>query len=136
MFSISGTNASAGIHVALSSPSGIAASSDGSSGSSGNLTNLLAVQTNALPGGQTPTDTYASLTTSIGTAASNVSTSLTATKLSLQQLTSQQSATSGVSVDEESTNLIRYQQAYSAAANVISTINSLFTVVMNMDTVS
>ena len=136
LFSISGPNASTGLHVALSSPSGIAASSDGSPGSSGNLTNLLAVQTNALPGGQTPTDTYASLTTSIGTAASSVSTSLTATKLSLGQLTSQQSATSGVSVDEESTNLIRYQHAYSAAANVISTINSLFTVVMNMGTVN
>ncbi len=136
MFSISGSNASAGISVALSSASGIAASSDGSSGSSGNLTDLLAVQTAALPGGQTPTDTYAGLVTDIGSTTSNVSTDLTATNLSLQQLTAQQSSVSGVSVDEESTNLIKYQQAYSAAANVISTINTLFTTLMNMDTVS
>ena len=136
MFTISGTNSSAGITVALASASGIAASSDGSTGSSGNLTNLLAVQTAALPSGQTPTDTYAGLVTTIGSTTSNVSTNLTATNLSLQQLTAQQSSVSGVSVDEESTNLIKYQQAYSAAANVISTINSLFTTLMNMDTVS
>ena len=134
MFTISGTNSSAGISVALSSASGIAASSDGSAGSSGNLTNLLAIQTSDLPGGQTPTDTYAGLVTSIGSVTANVSTSLTATNLSLQQLTAQQSSVSGVSVDEESTNLIKYQQAYSAAANVISTINSLFTTLMNMST--
>ncbi len=134
MFSVSGTNASAGLAVALSSASGIAASSDGSAGSSGNLTNLLAVQTNALPSGQTPIDSYASLTTSVGSAASNASTSLKATNLSLQQLTAQQGAISGVSIDEESTNLIRYQQAYTAAAHVISTVNDLFSVVMNMGT--
>ena len=134
MFSISGVNASAGISVALSSASGIAASSDGSPGSSGNLANLLALQTTALPGGETPTDSYASLVTNIGLTTSNVSAGLTATKLSLAQLTAQQSATSGVSIDEESTNLIRYQQAYTAAAHVVSTINSLFSVVMNMGT--
>lgn len=132
MFSISGANASAGLALAISNASGIAASSDGSAGSSGNLTNLLAVQTNALPSGETPTDSYASLVTNIGFTTSNITASLTATKLSLQQLTAQQSAISGVSIDEESTNLIRYQQAYTAAAHVVSTINTLFSVVMNM----
>lgn len=132
--SISGTNASSGISVAISNASGIAASSDGSAGSSGNLTNLLAVQTTALPSGQTPTDTYASLVTNVGFTTSNLSAGLAATKLSLQQLTAQQSSISGVSIDEESTNLIRYQQAYTAAAHVISTVNDLFTVVMNMGT--
>lgn len=134
MFAISATdqNASAGIAVALQSASGVAASSDGSAGSSGNLNNLLSVQTSALPSGDTPTNTYANLVASIGSTAANTSASLAATKLSLQQLSSQQSAISGVSIDEESTNLIRYQQAYTAAAHVISTVNSLFSVVMNM----
>lgn len=137
MFSVSstsGTNASAGISVALSAASGVAASSDGSAGSSGNVASLMAVESSALPSGQTPTDTYASLVTTIGSAASDVSAGLNATKLSLQQLTAQQSAVSGVSIDEESTNLIRYQQAYTAAAHVVSTINDLFSVVMNMGT--
>lgn len=132
MFTVSGTHPAATIAVALTSASGIAASSDGSTGSSGNLTNLLAVQTSTLPSGTTPTDTYANLVSTIGSNASAISTSLSATSLSLQQLQTQQSSTSGVSTDEESANLIRYQQAYTAAAHVISTVNDLFSVVMNM----
>ena len=136
MFSVSGSNSSAGLAVVLPSASGIAASSDGSTGSSGNVSNLLAVQTSNLPSGATPTDTYATFATAVGSAATSVSTSLTATQLSLQQLTAQQSSVSGVSVDEESTNLIRYQQAYTAAAHVISTVNDLFSIVMNMGSVT
>ncbi len=134
MFSVSGSNASATIAAAFSSASGIAASADGSLNSSGNLIKLLAVQTSSLPSGATPIDAYASLVAVVGSSASNTSTSLSATGLALQQLETQQASTSGVSVDEESSNLIRYQQAYSAAAHVISTVNSLFSVVMNMGT--
>ena len=133
LFVTSQPNPAATMAVALTSASGIAASSDASStGSSGNISNLLAIQTSALASGQTPSDTYASLVTTVGSAASRASSGLTAAKLSLTQLTSQQSAESGVSVDEETTNLIRYQQAYTAAAHVVSTVNDLFNVVMNM----
>ena len=132
MFTVSGTHPAASIALALSSVSGIAASSDGATGSSGNLANLLAVQTSTLPSGYKPIDAYANLVSSIGSSASGISTSLSATSLSLQQLQTQQSSTSGVSTDEESANLIRYQQAYTAAAHVISTVNDLFSVVMNM----
>jgi flagellar hook-associated protein 1 FlgK len=33
---------------------------------------------------------------------------------------------SGVNLDEEAANMIRYQQAYQAAANLISTAGKLF----------
>lgn len=124
----------AGISVALTSGTGIAVSSDGSGNSSGNLQALLAVQTSALSSGANPTDSYANLVDNIGSAGSQVSTNLTATTASLQQLTTQQSSESGVSIDEETTNLIRYQQAYTAAAKVISTLTDLYTVLMNMTT--
>jgi len=39
---------------------------------------------------------------------------------------SAQQSVSGVNLDEEAANLVRYQQAYSAAAQVISTANKLF----------
>ena len=52
--------------------------------------------------------------------------------MSLLQLTNQRSAFSGVSINEESTNLIRYQQAFQAAAKVISTIDQLSTIAINM----
>ena len=43
----------------------------------------------------------------------------------LTQLTNQQQSYSGVSLDEEMANIIKYQQAYNAAAQLISTTNQL-----------
>ena len=63
-------SAAAGITVALTSGSQIAASSDGSTGSSGNIKSLLAVQSTDLPSGANPTDSYASLVGNIGFAGS------------------------------------------------------------------
>ncbi len=132
----SGTNAASSISLNLTTPAGIAISSDGSAGSSGNLANLLKVQSDPLPSGLTPTGAYAGLVEAIGSSASGVAAQARATTASLNQLTAQQSSESGVSVDEETTNLLRYQQAYSAAAQVINTINSLFSIVLNMGTVT
>lgn len=138
MFSLptDGSGAAAGISLALSDSSSLAVSSDGASGSSGNLSNLLAVQTQDLPSGQTPADAYAGLTEQIGLTSSTVTSNLNATNAALTQLTTQQGSESGVSIDEETTNLLRYQQAYSAAAQVITTMNNLFSVVLNMSTVT
>ncbi len=138
MFSVpsSGNNVTAGFSLALPDASGIAASSDGSAGSSGNLANLLAVQTRALPAGQNPINAYAGLVQSVGVASAAVNSAGSATNASLAQLTTQQASQSGVSIDEETTNLLRYQQAYTAAAKVISTINNLYSTLMNMSTVT
>ena len=119
---------------AISDPSQIAISSDGSAGSNGNVANLSAALTNALPSGQTPAGSYASLVFQVGNAASNASTQSTAIGLNLQQLTNQQGSVSAVSIDEETTNLIRYQTAYEAAARIVSTIQQLNTVTLNMGT--
>jgi flagellar hook-associated protein 1 FlgK len=122
----------AGISVAISDPSLIAASSDGSAGSNGNVANLSAALTTALPSGQTPAATYSSMVFQVGTDASNASTQSTAIAQNLLQLTNQQSSASGVSIDEETTNLIRFQTAYEAAARIVSTIQQLSTVTLDM----
>lgn len=127
-----GSGAAANMEVALTDPRGIAVSSDGSSGSSGNLSRFLAVQTSALPSGLAPGDAYASLVYNVGAAGARVSSDLSATTASLTQLTSQRDSQSGVSVDEEATNLIRFQQGYTAAARVISTLTQCYSVLMNM----
>lgn len=133
MFSVPATpGAASQIGVTLTSGAGIAISSDGSTNGTGNLQALLAVQTNPLLGSLSPTDSYASFVQNLGGAASQVNAKLQATTSALQQLKTQQSSTSGVSLDEETTNLIRFQQAYTAAAKVVSTINDLYTVLMNM----
>lgn len=135
-FSVPSTTAgSAGsISVAIADPSLIAASSDGSPGSNGNVANLTAVQTTVLPSGETPTDAYASLVFQVGSMTAEANTRSSATAASLRQLNDQRSSVSGVSIDQESTNLITYQQAYEAAARVITTVQSLFQVTMTMGT--
>ena len=52
----------------------------------------------------------------------------------LQQFNDQRSSISGVSLDEEAANMVRFQQAYSASAQVITTINSMMQTVINMKT--
>ena len=124
--------AAAGIAVAITSGAQIAVSSDGSAGSNGNVANLSAALTNNLPSGQTPANAYANLVYQVGNTTSNASAESTAIGQNLLQLTNQQSSESGVSIDEETTNLIRYQTAYEAAARIVSTIQALSTVTLDM----
>ena len=124
--------AATGIAVSITDPSQIAISSDGSTGSNGNVANLSAALTNDLPSGQTAAQAYASLVFQVGNAASNASTQSAAIGDSLTQLTSQQGSVSAVSIDEETTNLERYQTAYEAAARIVSTIQVLNNAILNM----
>lgn len=63
----------------------------------------------------------------IGVKSSQAQSNLTTqTNLYNDNISAQQSV-SGVNLDEEAGNLLRYQQAYAAAAKVISTSNALFT---------
>jgi flagellar hook-associated protein 1 FlgK len=120
------------ISMAITNTSQIAASSDGTSGSNGNLVNLSAVQTAALPSGQTPVNAYANLVYQVGSLTSSANAESTATTSSLLQLNDQLNSVSGVSIDQESANLITYQTAYEAAARVVTTIQAMFTVTLAM----
>jgi flagellar hook-associated protein 1 len=125
-------DAAAGIAVAITDPSQVAISSDGSADSNGNVANLSAVLTQNLPSGQTPANAYASLVFQVGNAASEANTQSTAIGDNLTQLTTQQGAVSAVNVDEETTNLLRYQTAYEAATRIVSTIQVLNNALMDM----
>jgi len=126
------TGAASSLSVALTDPSGIAASSDGSVGSNGNVEALYALRNQAIVNGQTPTDYYSSIVFNVGNAAANANAQQSASSLVLQQLNDQRSSVSGVSLDQEAANMMRYQQAYAASAQVISTINSMMQTVINM----
>lgn len=127
-------DAASSISVAITDPASLAISSDGSAGSNGNIVNLSAALTSTLPSGQTPAAAYAGLVFQVGNSASNASAQSTAIGLNLQQLTNQQGSVSGVNTNEEATNLLRFQTAYEAAARIVSTIQQLSTVTLNMGT--
>jgi flagellar hook-associated protein 1 FlgK len=128
----SGAGAASNLKLAISDPNLIAASSDGTQGSNGNVVNLLAVQTQALPAGESPVDAYASLVSQTGNLTSQAQAEVTASTSSLNQLNDQLGAISGVNLDEETTNLMNYQRAYEAAARVITTVDELTQSVLDM----
>lgn len=140
--SLPGSNAGAATQfsVAITDPSQIAASADGSSGSNGNALALAAVQNQGLDwttgqpaaNGQDVTNYYAALVSGIGGQVAGAISQQQAIGLVLNQLTTQQSNYSGVSLDEEAANLVKYQNAYDAAARVISTVNQMMQTAINM----
>jgi flagellar hook-associated protein 1 FlgK len=124
--------AATSIGVAITSPSLVAASSDGTAGSNGNAQALASLQNQNVVNGQTPFDYYSNLIFNIGNQVSQAQSEQTAVGLVQQQLTDQRGAISGVSLDEEAVNLIRYQGAYEASANVVNVVNQLLTTTINM----
>jgi len=129
---VSGVGAAANLKVQISDPALIAASSDGSPGSNGNVANLSAVATQADINGQTPTDAYSSIVFNVGNDVSNATAELNSAQLILTQLQDQRGSISGVSLDEEAANTLQYQQAYNAAAKVVTTIDDMMTTVIAM----
>ena len=132
----SGQGAAASMAVAITDPALIAASSDGTAGSNGNITVLAAVQNQPMAGSQSPTDYYSNIVYTVGNDVSNDTAELTASQSILSQLQDQNNSISGVSLDEEAANTVQFQNAYDAAANIVTTINDMLYTVINMDTLT
>ncbi len=133
---VSGAGAAASLSVAITNPSLIAASSDGTPGSNGNAEAMYALNSQPVVDGQSPTDYYSGVVFDIGNDVSNATAEQSASSLVLQQLTDQRAAVSGVSLDEEAANMVQYQDAYSASAQVITTINDMMYAVIQMTTLT
>lgn len=133
----SGQGAAASMAVAISDPSLIAASSDDTaSASNGNLATLSAVQNQVIADGQTPTDYYSNIVFGVGNDVSNASAELSSSQSILNQLQDQLGSVSGVSLNEEAANMVQYQNAFDAAAQIVTTINDMLYTVINMDTLT
>jgi flagellar hook-associated protein 1 len=127
-----GVGAAATLKLNITDPALLAASSDGTSGSNGNLAVLSAVHDQSVAGGQTPLDFYSNIIFQVGSDTSNTSADVDSSNLILQQLQDERGSVSGVSLDEEAANLIKYQTAYQAAARVVSTVDSLLSDAVNL----
>ena len=82
-------------------------------------------------GAQIPADAYASLIGRIGSDSKQATEMAGNQDLVLQQLSNRRESISGVSLDEEATDVIRFQQAYDASAKVISVINEMRDTLIN-----
>jgi flagellar hook-associated protein 1 len=78
------------------------------------------------PGGLTFADAYQRLVTSMGLEAEEASGHEAFYKGLVDQLTAMRDAVSGVSLDEEMTNLVKFQRAYQAAARLVTVADELY----------
>ena len=71
-------------------------------------------------------EAYSSLVTGVGNTASQAKSQLKADETKLTQSRGIFESVSGVSLEEEAANLIRYQQSYAASAQIVSTAKTIF----------
>ncbi len=84
----------------------------------------------AVLNGFTINQLYRNLIGDIGGTAATAKTQAKANELSVDQFTTQQQSVSGVSLDEEMTNMIKFQQAYNAAAKVLNVLDEMLGVLV------
>ena len=75
---------------------------------------------------------YQSFLTQLGDKIQEADYSENSQKMIIEQLKNQRDAVSGVSMDEEMTHIVQYQQAYGAAAKMITTVNEMMNTVIQM----
>jgi len=126
------SGAAAAMAVRITDPRQIAASTDGSTGGNSNLNALTDLRNEPIVNGSSVVDAYSNLTFQVGSQLAEAQSGLQNAEAMSQQLSDQRGAISGVSLDEEASNLIRYQRAYEAAARVLSVISDLTEVSVNL----
>jgi flagellar hook-associated protein 1 len=127
------SGAAALIQVATTNPKAVAAAAPGE-GSAGNTNaSALADLSGAnFVAGQTATGFIASFLDQIGSDTAAATADNGAQQTALTQLTTERDSFSVVSLDEEASNLTKYQRAYQAAAQVFNIANSVFASAINL----
>jgi len=112
----------------------IAASADGAPGNNEIALMLAAIPNEPLLNNNTQSiaQTYNGLVSTVGSHINSAEGIVRSQEMVLAQLEVQKSSVSGVSLDEEMTNLIKYQRAFDAAARVVRTVDELFQTIINM----
>ena len=88
---------------------------------------------NTLEGGTTTFQgAYSQLVSGVGSKAHELAATSGAANSLLEQSVASQQSESGVNLDEEAANLLRYQQAYQAAGKLIQTASTLFSVLLSL----
>ncbi|QNI01514.1 flagellar hook-associated protein FlgK [Halomonas sp. SH5A2] len=107
-----------------------------SDANTGDNRNALAMQNlqsqNVVGGSATVSGAYGSMVSDVGNRTNITEVNLDARQGLTDQLTAVQQSESGVNLDEEAANLIRYQQFYQANARVIDTAGTIMDTILNL----
>jgi len=113
------------LSVTAITPDQIAAASAGAPGGNGNALAVAALAQAPAVGGATFTQAYGNLAANVGRDISNAQAAQSTSQDLLTQAQSLRSQNSGVSLDQEATNLIQYQRAYEATSKLINVVDQI-----------
>jgi flagellar hook-associated protein 1 FlgK len=121
-------SAASAFEVAIADPRKLAASADGAVGNNENARALADLQSEEILYGNTASfsDGYNSLVADVGTKTRESADGAAVQGNLANQTNDARQSVSGVNLDEEAANLVKFQQAYQASAQVIAVANSLF----------
>lgn len=128
-------NGATDIKVAITSAADVAAATIGNSlGDNSNALALAALQIKKVMGGSTETyqTAFSKLVGTVGVSTNQAKVNAAAQRTLLDRAIESQQSISGVNLDEEAANLIKYQQAYQAAAQVISVADDIFQTLLSV----
>jgi flagellar hook-associated protein 1 len=127
-----------GVQISFSSPpkAGDVFTIDGNKDGTGNNENMLQVidleSKPAMGGGKTFAASYIDNVNDLGNVARQAAIAQSALTVVYDQAVSARDQVSGVSLDEEAADLVRYQQAYQAAAKILQVASQLFDSVLQV----
>jgi flagellar hook-associated protein 1 FlgK len=122
------THAATSLAVIPTDSSGIAAGTPGAGTSNGDVASKIAALTSSTTGADSQ---WESFVVSIGQASSSATSQASITASGLASATSAQSSISAVDTDQETTNMLTYQNAFSAAARVMTTVDDMLNTLIN-----
>ena len=119
----------------VSDPSQFQASSTAGAGGDTKIALALAnLSTQTIPalGNKSLSQSYSQTVSNLGNAIDAATNQLNTSQAISTSLTNQRSSESGVSIDQEMTDLMEYQKAYEASAQLVTTLDSMMETVIDM----
>ncbi len=119
--------------VVLTDPNKIAAAGLGQgTGDNSNAVTAANLATQTIVGGETPSNYYSNLVSTLGASVSQTTTENTALAASVTQLQTQRDTLSSVNLDDEASSLEQFQRSYQAASQVFTILNSIMASALNL----
>lgn len=132
----SGISGAADFRVApavVNDPTLIATRAAGEGEGSGSIAQAISdLQFSGIVNGSTVSDFYNSMLSDIGSSLQEAEFLHQSQQLIIQNLQNQKEAVTGVSLDEEMTKLIQFEQSYEAAARIVTTVDEMIQTVLSL----
>ncbi len=123
----------ASMSVVMTDPNHIATAGLGDgTGNNSNATAMADLANQSIVDGETPSNYYSNFVSALGSTVSGVQTENTAQNASVTQLQTQNSALSGVNLNDEASSMTTLERSYQAASQVFTMLNTIMASALNL----